>query len=262
MQQAKARVTPTGAILMGAGGLIALIGSVLPWAKFSLRGQLLGGALSQSVVGTSTGEGKIVLGMAIVAIAAAVLVVTMPRRQLVMAMGIVVIVAALVVSFLTIRDIGQKDQQIHDALEKAAGRTLTDAQVQEFLNRFGITDLALRRDLPGDAGRPGHAGRRDRDDHDGAERGGRVVVRRRDGVGRAHLLAPGAARGHSADDAAAARPGSGHHSGLRCRRGSRTPMPLRAPDFESGASADSAIPALGGPSIRAPRLPKRQPQGP
>jgi hypothetical protein len=139
MQQAKARVTSTGAVLMGAGGLIALIGSVLPWAKFSLRTPLLGGALSQSVAGTSTGEGKAVLVMSIIAIAAAVLVAAMPRRQLVMAMGIVVIVAALVVSFLTIRDIGQKDQQIHDALEKESGQTLTDAQVQEFLNRFGIT---------------------------------------------------------------------------------------------------------------------------
>ncbi len=139
MQQPKARVTSSGAVLMGAGGLIALIGSVLPWAKFSVRAQLLAGALSQSVAGTSTGEGKTVLVLGVIGIAAAVLVVAMPRRQLVMAMGIIVIVAALVVSFLTIRDIGQKDQQIHDALEKAAGRTLTDAQVQEFLNRFGIT---------------------------------------------------------------------------------------------------------------------------
>jgi len=139
MQQAKARVTSVGAILMGAGGLIAVIGSVLAWARFSVRAPLLGGALNQSVAGTSTGEGKTVLVMAIIAIAAAVLSVAMPRRQLVMAMGIVVIVAGLVVSFLTIRDIGQKNQQIHDALEKSAGRTLTNAEVQEFLTRFGIT---------------------------------------------------------------------------------------------------------------------------
>ncbi|TMK78478.1 MAG: hypothetical protein E6G47_09710, partial [Actinobacteria bacterium] len=94
MQQAKARVNTTAVVLMGVGGLIALIGSVLAWAKVTSTRPLLAAAgLNQSFAGTSSGDGKAVLVMGIIAIAAAVVVFVAPRRGLVIGMGIVVIVA-------------------------------------------------------------------------------------------------------------------------------------------------------------------------
>jgi len=77
--------------------------------------------------------------MGIVAVVAAVLAVAAPRREVVIALGVVAIVAALVVLFFTVRDIGQKNLQIRDAIQSETGRRFTDAQVHAYLRLLGIT---------------------------------------------------------------------------------------------------------------------------
>jgi len=49
----------TGAVLMGVGGLMALVGSVLAWVKVSSTRPLLAAVgASRTVAGTSSGEGR------------------------------------------------------------------------------------------------------------------------------------------------------------------------------------------------------------
>lgn len=137
MQQANARTSSTGAVLMGVGGLIAIIGSVLSWVKVTSTRPVFAG-LNRTFAGTSSGEGKAVLVMGVIAIAAAVLAFVMPRREVLLSLGIVTIVASLVVVFFTVRDIGQTNRQIREGIQSETGRRFTDGQVKVFLRQLGI----------------------------------------------------------------------------------------------------------------------------
>jgi len=128
---------------MGVGGVLAILGAVLPWARIT-TGPLLG-RLGESLAGTSTGDGKAALIIGIVLLVAAAVMFFVPSRSLMVGLGIVAIVGGLVVAALTIRDISQKSTVdteffagFRRGFEQSSGQHLTDDQIRRVLERFGI----------------------------------------------------------------------------------------------------------------------------
>ena len=131
-----------GSVTVG-GAVIAVVGSVLTWARWSV-GPALGGA-SGSAAGTTSTEGKVVLALGVVLALVGMTMAVAARRDLLVAMAVVAILAGLVAAGLAINDIARKSQiqntfvqGFRRGFQQSTGTRLTDAQVRLLMDRLGI----------------------------------------------------------------------------------------------------------------------------
>ena len=128
------RTTVASAVLF-AGGIVAIVGSVLPWLSVPYTRLVV---LSANVSGTSGKDGKIVLACGIVLILIGLLLppttISVSLRRL---LAVVAVVVGLAGGGLAAYDISAKDRQVDDALRKAIARTgntsLTVGQIKQTL---------------------------------------------------------------------------------------------------------------------------------
>lgn len=135
------------------GGILAAAGVYLPWAKVTISGipGLGGTASSQTVSGSGSTDGYVVIGMALIAAAVGIVMLAGKSKK---ALAAIVIVAGLIVGGIGFWDIGRAKNlatddlksEINSSIVASAGETLTpdqqqqvDAIVQQLLDALKIS---------------------------------------------------------------------------------------------------------------------------
>jgi len=119
-----------GPALIGAGGVLTVVGSTLTWVHYSFAQPALA-LLSQSRPGVATTAGRITLACGALALASlpVLLVVNARWRRLVAATAVVLGMAAAVIASV---NLATKDAQVYDdirtAIGETTGHTMTDAE--------------------------------------------------------------------------------------------------------------------------------------
>ena len=142
-QSAKARrMLPAGLTVLG--GLVLVVGSLLPWVTFQVAYR--GFAFSRSSSGLDTSAGRIALGVGILAVAggAAMTMVRNPAGG--RGLAVAALALGIVAAALAAHDISTKDRAVNavlqDRLSRALGRPLTIQQI-ELVERIAGVEVSL-----------------------------------------------------------------------------------------------------------------------
>lgn len=140
MQQPAVSRNPVPGAIALVGGVVVVVGSLLPWVRFSIF------RFSNTIYGTSSTDGKVVVALGVVIVLAGVLMVALPSLGSRRALAVAALLFGLATVYVTGKNIATKDQQTTDALsnliEQRTGRPATPRELRVLrreLRSFGFS---------------------------------------------------------------------------------------------------------------------------
>jgi hypothetical protein len=140
MQQPAGSRNPVAGAIALVGGVVVVVGSLLPWVRFSIF------RFSNTVYGTGSTDGKVVVALGIATVLAGVLMVAVPSLGARRALAVAALLFGLGTVYVTGKNILTKDQQTTEALrnliEQRTGRTATPRELRILrreLRSFGFS---------------------------------------------------------------------------------------------------------------------------